>query len=254
MKKMFICGNWKMNTDLASARGLAEGLRSSAGDSKVEVGACPPFVYLAAVSEVLKGSNVFLGAQNVYFEAEGAFTGEISAAMLLDVGCTYAIAGHSERRHVIGETDELINRKVRAALATGLKPILCVGELLEERENGSTEDVVSRHVVEGLKDVSAADAAKVVIAYEPVWAIGTGKTATPEQANDVHVFIRELLGGMFGSETASAIRIQYGGSVKPENAFDLMSQGEVDGALVGGASLKADSFAKIISEAERACG
>ncbi|MHC4713079.1 MAG: triose-phosphate isomerase [Planctomycetota bacterium] len=254
MKKMFVCGNWKMNTDLASARSLAEALKTLAGDSNVEVGACPPFVYLAAASEVLKGSNVSLGAQDVYFEAGGAFTGEISAAMLLDVGCTYAIAGHSERRHVIGETDELINKKVRAALAAGLKPILCVGELLEEREEGSTEDVVSRHVVEGLKDVSAADATKVVVAYEPVWAIGTGKTATPEQANEVHVFIRSLLGDMFGSETASAIRIQYGGSVKPENAFDLMGQSEVDGALVGGASLKADSFAKVISEAERACG
>ncbi len=254
MKRMFVCGNWKMNTDLVSARSLAAALKASPGNSKVEVGACPPFVYLSAVSDVLKGSNVSLGAQDVYFEADGAFTGEISAAMLLDVGCAYAIAGHSERRHVIGETDDLVNRKVRAALAAGLKPILCVGELLEEREKGSTEDVVSRHVVEGLKEVTAAAAAKVVVAYEPVWAIGTGKTATPEQANEVHVFIRGLLGNMFGSETASAIRIQYGGSVKPENAFELMSQSEVDGALVGGASLKADSFAKIISEAERACG
>ncbi len=252
MKRMFVCGNWKMNTDLASAKGLAEALKA-AKTSKVEVGACPPFVYLSAVAQVLKGSQVSLGAQDVYFEKEGAFTGEISAGMLVNVGCTYAIIGHSERRHVIGETDELANRKVHAALAGGLKPILCVGELLEEREAGKTEEVVKRHVTKGLSGVSASDAAKVVIAYEPVWAIGTGRTATPEQANEVHVFIRKLLADMFGAETASAIRIQYGGSVKPENTFELMSCSEVDGALVGGASLKADSFAKIISEAERAC-
>lgn len=253
MRKIFVCGNWKMNTDAASAAALAEGIKAaSAGVEKVEVGACPPYVYLSRVGEALSGSQVALGAQNMYFEAGGAFTGEISAAMLLDVGCEYVILGHSERRHVMGETDELVNMKVRAALAAGLKVILCVGELLEEREAGDTEAVVKRHVSEGLRGVTAEDMARVVIAYEPVWAIGTGKTATPRQANDVHAFIRKLLAEIYDGEVAAATRIQYGGSVKGENAFDLMSQADIDGALVGGASLKAESFTKIISEAARA--
>lgn len=254
MKKMFICGNWKMHTDLASALELAKGLKSAAGDGKVEAGACPPFVYLSAVAGVLAGSNASLGAQNMHFEAKGAFTGEIAPAMLVDVGCRYVILGHSERRHIFGEADELINKKVHAAFAAGLEPILCVGELLEEREAGETENVVKRHVTEGLKGIDAGKAKTAVIAYEPVWAIGTGKTATPDQANDVHVFIRGLLTELYDEETAQAIRIQYGGSVKPENAFDLMSQSEVDGALVGGAALKADSFGEIIAQAEKACG
>lgn len=254
MKKMFICGNWKMNTDARSAKALAAALRkASSGIDNVETGACPPFVYLPLVAEALSGSNVSLGAQNMYFEKEGAFTGEISGAMLVDLGCRYVILGHSERRHIIKETDELINRKLHAAFAAGLTPILCVGELLEEREAARTEEVVRRHVTEGLKGVEAANAAKTVIAYEPVWAIGTGKTATPEQANEVHVFIRGLLSDLYGKEVAAAIRIQYGGSVKPDNTFDLMSRPEVDGALVGGASLKAESFSAIINEAVRAC-
>jgi len=254
MKKIFVCGNWKMNTDRKKALQLAEALKSTAAKSEaVEVGACPPFVYLAAVADVLDGAGVSLGGQNMYFEAEGAFTGEISAAMLLDVGCDYVILGHSERRHVMGEGDELINRKVRFAFAAGLKPILCVGELLEEREAGRTEAVVERHVRSGLEGVTGEQAAQAVIAYEPVWAIGTGKTATPEQANEVHAFIRGLLTEMFGGETAGAVRIQYGGSVKPENAFDLMSRAEVDGALVGGASLKSDSFDAIVAAAARTC-
>ena len=255
MKRMFICGNWKMNTDRRKAVELAGALKASASTSEaVEVGACPPFVYLEAVSEVLSGSGASLGGQNMYFEAEGAFTAEISAAMLLDVGCSYVILGHSERRHVMGEGDEIINRKVHAAFAAGLKPILCVGELLDEREAGETRSVVERHVREGLNGVSSDDAANAVLAYEPVWAIGTGKTATPDQANEVHEFIRGLLTDMYDAETAASIRIQYGGSVKSENAYELMSQPEVDGALVGGASLKGDSFDGIISEAARACG
>ncbi len=255
MKKIFVCGNWKMNTDRAAAVNLALGTKAAAeGVEKVEVGACPPFVYLLPVAEALSGSNVALGAQNMYFEAKGAFTGEISAQMLMDVGCRYAIVGHSERRHIFGESDELINRKMHAAIAAGLGPILCVGELLDQREAGQTEAVVTRHVTEGLKGVSAEDAARVVVAYEPVWAIGTGKTATPDQAEEVHKFIRGVLAGLYDDKTAAAVRIQYGGSVKPENAYELMSQPDVDGALVGGASLKADSFGEIICEAVRACG
>jgi len=254
MRKMFICGNWKMNTNRGSAVKLAEAVKSAAaGMTKIETGICPPSVYLAPVADAIKGSNVSLGAQNMYFEKDGAFTGEVSAAMLLDVACQYVILGHSERRHIIGETDALINRKVLAAIAAGLKPILCVGELLEERESGNTENVVKRHVTEGLKGVPADKAATAVIAYEPVWAIGTGKTATPAQANEVHAFIRGLLTKLYDKGTAEAIRIQYGGSVKPENTFELMSQPEVDGALVGGASLKAESFATIMKEAEKAC-
>ncbi len=255
MKKMFICGNWKMNTDRRSAIALAEALKSSPSASHaVETGACPPFVYLSEVAEMLSGSDVSMGGQNMYFEPEGAFTGEVSAAMLLDVGCRYVILGHSERRHVMGEGDDLVNRKVRAACAAGLLPILCVGELLEEREAGQTEAVVERHISRGLEGVSREDAGEVVIAYEPVWAIGTGKTATPGQANEVHLFIRDLLGRIYDSDTAAKIRIQYGGSVKPDNALELMSQSEVDGALVGGASLKADAFEGIIAAAAEACG
>jgi len=255
MRKMFICGNWKMNASRAEAVALADGIKGAAGAAaKLEVGVCPPFVYLAAVAEVLKGTRISLGAQNMYFEPKGAFTGEVSGAMLVDVGCRYVILGHSERRHVIGETDDEINKKTRAAFAAGLKPILCVGELIEERETGKTEAVVERHVTKGLAGLSAVQARETVIAYEPVWAIGTGRTATPGQANDVHVFIRKLLAKLYGADTAAAVRIQYGGSVKPDNTFELMSQSEVDGALVGGASLKADSFSAIITEAAKACG
>jgi len=253
MKKMFICGNWKMYTNRAEAVALVNASKpAAAAAAGIEVGVCPPFVYLLPVAEALRGSNISLGAQNVYFEPKGAFTGEISASMLVDAGCRYAIIGHSERRHVLGETDETVNKKVHAAFAAALRPILCVGELLQEREAGNTEAVVRRHVTEGTKGLSAAQACEIVIAYEPVWAIGTGKTATPAEANEVHVFIRGLLASLFGSAAAGAVRIQYGGSVKPENTFELMSQSEVNGALVGGASLKADSFGAIISEAARA--
>jgi triosephosphate isomerase len=255
MKKMFICGNWKMHTTKSEAVSLAQGIKSAASAvaGKVEVGVCPPFVYLSAVADALKGSPVALGAQNMYFEPKGAFTGEVSGPMLVDVGCKYVVLGHSERRHVIGEKDDFINKKVVAAHAAGLKPILCVGELLEEREGCRTEDVVRRHVTDGLKGLTTAQAANTVIAYEPVWAIGTGRTATPQQANEVHVFIRGLLVKLYDAATAAAVVIQYGGSVKPENTFELMSQSEVNGALVGGASLKADSFNSIVSEAAKAC-
>jgi triosephosphate isomerase len=204
---------------------------------------------LQAVTKALSSSNIAVGAQDIYFEPDGAFTGEISASMLKDVGCSYCLCGHSERRHVIGESDELINKKVAAAICGGLLPILCVGELLEEREASRTNEVVTRHVKEGLAGLSAEKLQAVTIAYEPVWAIGTGLTATPEQAQEVHDFIRELLGQMYDDQLAKEIRILYGGSVKPGNAADLMGQKDIDGLLVGGASLKADDFLKIIQAA-----
>lgn len=252
MRKPFVAGNWKMNTDRESSSKLAEnivaGSVEAAGQS-VTVAVCPPFVYLQSVANALRSSGVALGAQDVYFEAKGAFTGEISTSMLKDVGCTYCLCGHSERRHVIGETDELINRKVTASINGGLLPILCVGELLAEREASKTNEVVARHLKEGLAGLDAEKVSAVTVAYEPVWAIGTGVTATPDQAQEVHDFIRNLLGEMYDGQLAEEIRILYGGSVKPDNAAELMGQKDIDGLLVGGASLKADDFLTIIQEA-----
>jgi triosephosphate isomerase len=252
MRKPFVAGNWKMNTNSQTSvelvKRIAFGSVETAGQS-VTVAVCPPFVYLQAVTKALSSSNIAVGAQDIYFESDGAFTGEISASMLKDVGCSYCLCGHSERRHVIGESDELINKKVAAAICGGLLPILCVGELLEEREASRTNEVVTRHVKEGLAGLSAEKLQAVTIAYEPVWAIGTGLTATPEQAQEVHDFIRELLGQMYDEELAEEIRILYGGSVKPSNAADLMVQKDIDGLLVGGASLKADDFLAIIRAA-----
>jgi triosephosphate isomerase (TIM) len=248
MRKSFIAGNWKMNTDVHSSVKLAEGVVSGCIDvaDKVDVAVCPPFVYLQQVGKALQTSHIALGSQDIYFEQKGAFTGEISAAMLKDVGCAYAICGHSERRHVIGETDELINKKVHAAISGGLLPILCVGELLEERKANKTAEVVTRHMKKGLAGLGAEKMSAVTIAYEPVWAIGTGLTATPQQAQEVHALIRKLVAEMYDRKIADAIRIQYGGSVKPDNAGELMSQEDVDGLLVGGASLKADDFVAIV--------
>jgi len=252
MRKPFVAGNWKMNTDSHSSVELVERIASgfveTAGKS-VTVAVCPPFVYLQAVAKALGSSGIAVGAQDMYFESEGAFTGEISVSMLKDVGCLYCLCGHSERRHVIGETDELINKKIAAAIAGGLLPILCVGELLEEREASQTNEVVTRQVKEGLAGLSAEKMQAVTVAYEPVWAIGTGLTATPEQAQEVHDFIRKLLGQMYDAEIAEEIRILYGGSVKPGNAAELMSQKDIDGSLVGGASMKADDFLAIIKAA-----
>jgi triosephosphate isomerase len=246
-RRLFIAGNWKMNTSAAEARELATALAGKIGSEEaVDLAVAPPYVYLAAVADVLAGTKIALASQDMFYEDNGAFTGEISSAMLKDVGCTLAILGHSERRHVIGETDELINRKLLKALADGVRPILCVGELLEQREAGKTLEVVSRQVRVGLEGVSAADVPGVTIAYEPVWAIGTGKVATPEQAQEVHAEIRKLLAGIYNDSAAEKIRIQYGGSVKPSNAADLLSLPDVDGALVGGASLKADDFEGIV--------
>lgn len=247
MRKPFIAGNWKMNMNSTSAIALAAGLAQEVKDvDTVDVAVCPPFVYLQSVAAALSASNIALGSQNVYFEEKGAFTGETSCDMLKDTSCTYAIIGHSERRHVMGETDELVNKKVAAAINGGLLPILCVGELLEERQGNTTTEVVSRQVKKGLEGLCAERVQAVTIAYEPVWAIGTGLTATPEQAQEVHAMIRGLLTELYGAAIAQSIRIQYGGSAKPSNTAELMAQPDVDGLLVGGASLKVEDFAAMI--------
>ncbi|MEO1527475.1 MAG: triose-phosphate isomerase [Planctomycetota bacterium] len=246
-RRTIIAGNWKMNTRAAAAAELAKGVSDAVGENpSVEVAVCPPSVYLAAIGETLAGSAVGLGAQNLYAAGDGAYTGEVNASMLCDVGCHYVILGHSERRTILGETDEQVSEKLAAALADNLIPIVCVGETLEQREAGETEAVVGSQLRGSLKGLDEARAPGVVIAYEPVWAIGTGKTATPDQAEDVHAFIRGLLGELFTPEIADQVRIQYGGSVKPGNAKELLSQPNIDGALVGGASLKVDDFVAII--------
>ncbi len=247
MRKPFLAGNWKMNTNSATSVSLAAGLaRELAGVESVDIAVCPPFVYLQAVSAALTDSNIALGAQDVFYKGNGAFTGEISCEMLKDCGCTYVILGHSERRHVIGETDELIHRKMAAVIESGLKPILCVGELLEERDGGKTLEVVDGQVRKGFNGLSAEQAATVTIAYEPVWAIGTGRNATPDQAQEVHAMIRGLIKELYGADLAEAMRIQYGGSAKPGNTAELMAQPDVDGLLVGGASLKVEDFAAMV--------
>lgn len=247
MRKPFIAGNWKMNTDSASAVALAAGLAKELSSvDTVDVAVCPPFVYLQSVAAALSASNIALGSQNVYFEEKGAFTGEISCAMLKDTSCAYAIIGHSERRHVLGETDAMINKKISAAINGGLLPIFCVGELLEERQGGTTNEVVAGQIKNGLEGICAESIQAVTVAYEPVWAIGTGLTATPEQAQEVHAMIRGLLTDLYGNEIAQTIRIQYGGSAKPGNTAELMSQPDVDGLLVGGASLKVEDFAAMV--------
>ena len=246
-RKLTIAGNWKMNMSLADSAALAAGLAQRLGNvTDVDVAVAPPFVSLKTVADALAGSQIALGAQNAFYEDNGAFTGETSCAMLKDVGCSFVILGHSERRHVIGETDELINRKVLKALADGVDVILAVGELLEQRQADQTMDVVGRQVRIGLEGVSKAAMANVTVAYEPVWAIGTGVTASPEQAQEVHAMIRGLLADLYDDATAQTARIQYGGSVKPSNAAELLSLPDVDGALVGGASLKVDDFAGIV--------
>jgi triosephosphate isomerase len=250
MRKKVIAGNWKMNKDLHQSQNLVSEIINGLGkDTKAEVIVCPPFTSLSEVSSLLKGTQIKLGAQNMYYEESGAYTGEVSADMLKSVGCEYVILGHSERRVIFNEPDELINKKIKAALAKGLKPIFCIGELLEQRENGETMQVVSRQVEKGLEGVSAEQMKNLIIAYEPVWAIGTGKTATPQQAQEVHSFIRELVAKKFNASVSENLIIQYGGSVKPDNANQLLSQKDIDGALVGGACLKADSFLGIIASA-----
>ncbi len=250
--KLIIAGNWKMNKTASEGKALVEALKPLVADvcpCSAEIVVCPPFTTLGAVVEACAGSNVKVGAQNVHWEKSGAFTAEISAAMLKEAGVEYVIIGHSERRQYFGETDKTVNLRLKAALAADLKPIVCIGETLEEREGGITEKVLTTQLEGGLADLSAADVAKVVLAYEPVWAIGTGKTATPDMAEATHKCIRDFLTSKFGAEVAGNITIQYGGSMKPDNASDLCAQADIDGGLIGGAALKADSFADLVKNA-----
>jgi triosephosphate isomerase len=243
MRRKLIAGNWKMNMDRVTGVALAQGIAKLAGDvPMVDLLVCPPSVYIAAVAEAIQGQGVAVGGQNMYFEASGAFTGEVSAAMLLDVGAKYVILGHSERRHIFKETDADVNKKTHAALAAGLAPIVCVGELLEEREAGKTAQVIKSQFDGSLAGITEEQIKGIVIAYEPVWAIGTGKVATPAQADDVHADLRSLLAKRYNAAVAAEVRILYGGSVKASNAGELLGQPNIDGALVGGASLKVDEF------------
>jgi len=235
-----------MNLNLAQSAELAAAVRGAAASASGEAAVCVPFTAIAAVGGVLKGSSVKLGAQDVYWETSGAFTGEISAAMLVDAGCQMVVIGHSERRKLFGETDEHVNKKLAAALKAGLTPIVCIGETLDERESQKTWRVLETQIAGGLKGFAPADLSKVVIAYEPVWAIGTGKTATPAQAQEAHLFVRGQLKKLYGEGFAAGVRVLYGGSVTAENVDSLMAQPDVDGALVGGASLKKDSFLRIM--------
>lgn len=247
MRKVIIAGNWKMNKNISESIDLANGIQRSVYDiDSIDIVVCPPYTSLSDVREIIGVTNVKLGAQDVYWEAEGAFTGEISCGMLKSVGCEYVIIGHSERRQFFGETNETVNKKTKAALKAGLKPIVCVGEKLEERKAGKAFQVVKDHVENSLAGLTRQDMLNVVIAYEPVWAIGTGVNATKDEAQEIHKYIRDLLAKMFDADVANAVRIQYGGSVKPDNIAELISEPDVDGALVGGASLKTDSFAAII--------
>jgi triosephosphate isomerase len=251
MRRPFIAGNWKMNLDRASAVALAEGVAEAARGVDADLAVCPPSVYLDAVGKAIAGSNVALGAQNVYHQPAGAYTGEVSVAMLADVGCRYVILGHSERRHILHESSELVNEKVHAVLEGGLVPIVCVGELLAEREAGKTLAVVRRQFEGSVSGLTAEQMQKVVIAYEPVWAIGTGKVATTAQAEEVHLDLRKIIEERYNAEVAGAVRVQYGGSVKPDNAADLLAQPDIDGALVGGASLKVEQFMGIVEQLPR---
>lgn len=248
VRKPLVAGNWKMNLLISDAVQLVEDLKPQvSGVSAVDIVVCPIYTALHAVGQALCGSNVEMGGQNSYTKESGAYTGEISPQMLQDVACTWTIIGHSERREYFAESDALLNEKLKFALAAGLKVMFCVGETLAEREGGQMSDVLTRQVTDGLEGLSEADFNNVAVAYEPVWAIGTGVTATPQQAQDAHAFIRGLLKDTFGAAVADKVRIQYGGSVKPGNAAELMANPDVDGALVGGAALKADDFAAIVA-------
>lgn len=251
MRKTIIAGNWKMYKTITEAIELANGLKREFFQLDyqiIDVVLCPPFTALVEVFEVIADSGIQIGAQDCLWQDEGAFTGEVSCRMLKDVGCKFVIIGHSERRQYFGETNETVNKKIKAALKNSLIPIVCVGETLGEREDGKTFEVLDDHVKNGLKDINDEDILKIVIAYEPVWAIGTGKTATSEQAQEAQKYIRDLLAKMYNKEIAGNIRIQYGGSVKPENITELMSQPDVDGALVGGASLEVNTFSEIVKK------
>lgn len=249
-RKLFIAGNWKLNKTAAEAAETVKGLVAELeGVSNVDIAVCPTFTSLSAAVEAAKGSNVQIGAQNMSFAANGAYTGEVSAEMLQEVGVTNVIIGHSERRQYFGETDETVNQRTLAVLAAGFTPLTCIGETLEERESGKMEDVLSTQIKGAFAGFTAEQMEKTVIAYEPVWAIGTGVTASPEQAQDTHKFVRSVVAELFGAEVAEKVIIQYGGSVKPGNVAELMSCADIDGALVGGASLKVEDFAALVKNA-----
>lgn len=250
MRRPIIAGNWKMNKTIEEAVSVAVGLkRKFYTFSEADIVICPPFTALSKVNDKIIDSSIMLGAQDVYSEEEGAFTGAISPNMLKDAGCRYVIVGHSEKRALFGETDEDVNKKLKVALKHGMVPIMCVGERIEERDNGMTFEILEKQITRGLKNISRDEVMRIIIAYEPVWAIGTGRTATPQQAQEAHKFIRELIERLYDKEVASKIRIQYGGSVKPENIAKLMTQEDIDGALVGGASLDVNSFTEIVQNA-----
>ena len=246
MRKPIIAGNWKMHKTIAEALEFVNEVKDRVNNDKVEAVICAPFTLLKDLKQATKGTNIKIGAQNMHFEEKGAFTGEISPLMLKELDMEYVVIGHSERRQYFNETDETVNKKVLKALEVGIDPILCVGETLEEREAGNTKDVCKVQVEKALENVSKEDLAKVVIAYEPVWAIGTGKTATSEDANDVIAYIREVVANLYG-ELANEVRIQYGGSVKPSNVAEIMNQSDIDGALVGGASLEANDYVELVN-------
>lgn len=247
MRKPIIAGNWKMNKSYSEAKVLLEEIKSFDLNKEVEAVVCPPFINLALAKELLKDTNVEVGAQNAHFETSGAFTGEVSPVFLKDLGVKYVILGHSERREYFGESDELINKKVKSMLENGLLPILCCGETLEERESGKAQDKVKVQLEADLKGLSVEDFDNVVIAYEPIWAIGTGKTASADDAEEMCAYIRSLVKDLFGDAAAEKVRIQYGGSVKPSNVKEIMSKANIDGALVGGASLEAESFSQLVN-------
>lgn len=252
-KKPFIAGNWKLNKTVSEALELISSLKEACqGITEAEIIAIPPFTALSSVASSIQDSPITLGAQNLFWEDNGAFTGEVSASMLVDVGCSYVVIGHSERRQYFGETNESVNKKIQAALSHGLTPIFCMGESLEERESGKTMGKVESQILEGLVGIESEDSRKIIFAYEPIWAIGTGLTASTDQAENIHNFIRNILAEKYGNDVSSCAIILYGGSVKPDNTFSLLSEKDINGALVGGASLKADSFAEIIKEGIRA--
>lgn len=247
MRRPIIAGNWKMNNGVQEAMDLVGGLKKSLGDvENVEVVVCPPFTCLYPVKQLLEGSDIALGAQDVYWEEKGAFTGEVSVTMLKDMGCEYCIVGHSERRGHFKESDEDVNKKARALLSHGIRPIICVGETLEQREAGKTDSLVREQVIKAFQEISAGDAVNVVIAYEPIWAIGTGRSATSTEANRVIGLIRATIAELYGQDVADKVRIQYGGSVNSKNIDELMAESDIDGGLVGGASLKVDDFTRIV--------
>ena len=251
MRKYVIAGNWKMYKTNSEAKQLAEAIKGKTMSiENTQMVICPPATALSTVSEVVSGSKIAVGAQNMYWESQGAFTGEISSEMIKSTGASYVILGHSERRQYFQETDETVNKKLHYALKTNLNPIVCIGESLEQREEGITKDIINDQLEGGLKDITSDQMVGIIIAYEPIWAIGTGKTATPDQAQDVHSFIRTKLQSLFDEGISNSVVLQYGGSVKPANAHDLLQQTDIDGALVGGACLEADSYSEIIKAAE----